>query len=366
MIFIGTIYAYNKGTKIEKNRYPSKWYKLLLLSIISSIVMVVLYQNQSLRVTIIATFPYFAGYFFFWILLRLDIESKHIKLCIKYLLAVSILIYFINLITFPNTVFSSRAEIDESRGMIRIYVPFIELHVLGFFYSINKWLIDKKNKKWMFYTVIETIMIVLSVTRQYIAFAALLGMLLILQNTSIYKKVFALIIASVLLFVVIPHIPIFSKMIELTVTQSEQNKYEEEDIRIKAWRYYTYENQTNEITPFCGNGVPSFGNSQWGIKFEKETDYNRCFAVDVGWAGFIYYFGYIGAFSLFMLLLAAMRKKKSINDAYLTYWIVFIILTSVMSGSILYNFQIISISTVLYLVYAKKTEENSIAHTQLQ
>ena len=171
-----------------------------------------------------------------------------------------------------------------------------------------------------------------------------------------------------LFFFVLPQIPIFKTMAELSETQAERNKYEQEDIRITAWRFYTYEYQTNGLTTIFGNGVPSIGNSIWGNNYEKtvywEYGGNGCFTVDVGWAGFFWYFGAIATLGLLILLVKAVRKKKSKDKKYLSYWCVFLILTSAASGPILFYSQIVSIMTVLYLIYGK--EQNSNNHPQLQ
>ena len=151
-------------------------------------------------------------------------------------------------------------------------------------------------------------------------------------------------------------------MVELSKNQIERNKYDKEDIRITAWKFYTYDFQANTITAFCGNGIPSLGKSAWGHKFEKTVslDYggNGCYYVDVGWAGFYWLFGLFSTIGLASILIKAILKKKSIHERYLSYWCALIFLTSFTSGSILFYQQIISITTILYLIYGKKRNDS--------
>lgn len=158
-------------------------------------------------------------------------------------------------------------------------------------------------------------------------------------------------------------------MVELSETQAEKNKYDKEDIRLQAWKFYTYEYQTNNLTPILGNGIPSIGHSNWGNEFEKTTYHeyggNGCFSVDVGWAGFYWNFGLVTTIGLIIILLKAILKKKPTNKQYLSYWCIFISITSIASGPILYYHQIISIITVLYLIYGKD-RNNSSNYPQLQ
>lgn len=160
-------------------------------------------------------------------------------------------------------------------------------------------------------------------------------------------------------------------MVELSEEQAERNKTEKEDIRITAWKFYTNEYQTNELTRIFGNGLPSIGNSKWGNDFEKTISYdyggNGCFFVDVGWAGFYWLFGAFSTLSLIILLIKAILKNKQTNRQYLSYWLVFLLLTSIASAPILFYSQIISVVTTLYLVYGKeKNESNSNNNIKLQ
>ena len=109
------------------------------------------------------------------------------------------------------------------------------------------------------------------------------------------KKIFLKIVIGVVLacifcvYVILPQIPIVKAMMEVS-EQQVQNNADDEDIRIKAWRFYTVEFQDNIYCQIFGNGIPSYGNSRWGNYVDKTTGFpkdggNGCFTVDVGWAG---------------------------------------------------------------------------------
>lgn len=349
-----------------KNKYPLKYihypkaeYKCLISGMLFSIIMVITFQNQSGITTIIATLPFVLPYLFLIILFKLAIPKDLIIRIIIYLCISGMIIYTINYITFPSAFFNTgRSELDETRGL-RIYVPFIELDVLLFFYSINQYLYSKK-KSWVLLMILTAIFIIQSVTRQIILVAFVFGILLFLQNISFIKKGLLIILLYIFYIAILPQIPIYQKMVELSETQAENNKYKDDDIRLQAWNFYTKEYQTNILTPIFGNGVPSLGNSKWGNRVEMTTYVteggNGCYTVDVGWAGFFWYFGMISTLSLLILLIKALLKYKKENERYQSYWVAFIILTSFTSGPILFQYQILSIVIVLYLIYAPKGE----------
>lgn len=346
-------YGAVNGVSLRGVKFPRTAYILLLGGIGLSIIMGSAFHTQSLKVTVIATMPYLFAYGFFYALMKLDVPRERLIQAYFGLAAVSTVVYFCNVATVPFNMFGEpiiNLE-SEDRGIIRIPVVFIEFFPMLAFYAINRWMIDKK-KIWFVIYVWILVMIFLSVIRQIIALTLVLSLLFVMQKMS--WRIKALTAAGVVAVViwVLPLIPMYSAMIELSEKQAEENA-DEENIRIQSWRYYTYEHQTNALTPIFGNGMPSFGNSRWGTQFESETLESGCFAADVGWAGFFWYFGIVATAALVYLLINAAVMKKRQENRYLTYWLVFVMLTSFASGPPLYYWQIIDIVMCLYMVYKK-------------
>lgn len=368
LCLIGLFYSLRRGKNLKHIVYPRSLYRMIIFGIIMSIFMASFFQNQSFLTSLIATLPYLFGYITFYILMKLNIPTIKIEKAIWTFCYISMGIYIINVISFPNIIFGTEKEAyDMSRGVVRLGIMLIELIVLFFFYSINQWILFKK-KVYILLIFLTALFIVLSVTRQYILLSFGLGFIFILQKASLAKKIAVIVFCFFIYKFVLPQLPMYNAMVELTEAQAEKNEYDKEDIRIQAWQFYTYEYQTNSMTAILGNGVPSLGNSQWGNEFREAVypDYggNGCFTSDVGWAGFYWNYGLFTTLGLFFLLLKAAFKKKEKKEQYLSYWCIFIIITSVASGPIIIYYQIISIMTVLYLIYGK--ENNGTRHLKLQ
>lgn len=351
------IYAFSIKGKL-KIQYPKKPYFFLLLGILFSSFMATSFHNQSFSVSFVAVLPYFFGYLFFYLLSKFQLPIEKVEKMLRILTICSFLMYIVNLVNFPNKIFGesmSEEDYDMSRGFARLGVPMIEVVVTYFLFCINRW-IDTKKKKYIIWIVATSILIFMSLTRQVIAIAAIMGILFILQKAKLYKKIAAILFCIFLVYYVLPNIPMVDKMLELSENQFDANKYNEEDIRITAWRFYTTDYQTNEFTPILGNGVPSIGNSTWGDDFLTTvyTEYggNGCYAVDVGWAGFFWYFGAVATIALLVMFIKAIVKKKSKLIHYTTYSLLFIALTSIASGPILNFSQITSFSLIFYIIYA--------------
>ncbi len=351
---IGMGYGLFFGKNTSSTKYPRKAYIILLCGILFSCFMASGFHNQSLKTSFITTFSYLASYSCFFVFLKLNVPREKVMKTLIILSFISAFVYSVNLIGAPLFSFGRPVEDkDLSRGIVRIAIVYIELFPLLLFYSIQKWK-ETKKLKWALYGTFIMIMIFLSVTRQIIFLSALLGMLYILQNTSFIKKI-VIITATVLVgLIVLPRIPAYRTMLELSKEQKEEND-DKDNIRITAWEYYTYENQTNAITPIFGNGVPAFDKSPWGIAFNAETDSNLCFAADVGWAGFFYYFGAISTIVLLIIFIRSTIVSKSKGLYYTTYWTILVVITSVASGIILYYYQVVAVSLVLYLIFSEES-----------
>ena len=344
-----------------------------MCGIVISVFSVWLNYDQPLSVSIITTLPYIFGYSFLYVLLKYSPDIDFLFKFIKALVICSSVIYLANLLSFPNTVFGEgKEEFDMSRGFARLGVSMIELVVFYMFYSISQYQTSKK-KKWIFWSILTGVLVVFSLTRQIILLAFAFSILMILQKANLWKKILVICVLFGVYQFVLPQIPIYKTMTELSENQIEKNKYKEEDIRITAWRFYTVEYQKNEITRIIGNGLPSIGNSKIGNKFDAVTNAryggNGCYYVDVGWAGFYWLFGIFATLGLLTILIKALIMARRMKKDYYVYWILFILITSVASAPIIYHSQVVSLCIILYMIFAnnnKKYEINSVNNSQLQ
>lgn len=340
------------GRRINDISYPRKCYWLMLAIIAMSTVPASMFHDQSIKVSFMAMLSYLLSYMYFWILMKGGLSERFIMKWIMVGCVIAIPIYFINVLSFPNVIFGQELQGEDlSRGILRVPVMFLEFFVLVFFYSINRILLGKgKRNKWMVVIAVCVMMIFLSVVRQIILYSVVLGVLFMLKHVSWFKKIMSAALIALSIVYLLPMIPAYNTMLELSQSQIEENA-DKENVRIGAWRYYTFENQTNSITPFLGNGVPSFGNSIWGSLFAEEVEDNNYLFADVSWAGFIYLFGWIGFGALLFIVLCAIFKRKPPHQEYLTYWFVFILLSGIGSGVFVYYFSITYIMIGLYLVF---------------
>ena len=360
LVVFGLIIAYNaankKGLKIN---YPRKTYWTLMSGILVSIFMASAFHTQSLSISFMTTLSYIIGYGTLFLFLKLDISERDVINVFFWLSVIAIPVYFVNAATYPNMIFGGAVDKGEdlTRGILRIPMYYLDLMVFFLFYGINQWL-EKRSKKWIIWALVCMIMIFLSVTRQCILFSAVLGLIFLLKKSSWIKRILIIAATATFIFVVLPAIPAYQAMVELSEDQRDSNS-EEDDIRIQAYEFYLNSYQTNELTRIFGNGLPAMGNSPWGNMVESELDDTGCLYADIGWGGFYWLFGIFSVVALFLLCLFAITRRKSPSNKFLSYWIAYFILYCIAAGPNIYIEQIVIYMVGLYLCFRPQSDNKN-------
>lgn len=343
------VFAFNcnkyNNINIFKNKVTKNAYYSILLGIIISVLLVPLFNKQSLIISVQAVLYRWFAYAFLFVLIRFNPPVDKVEKLLVVMGFLGIFVNGINMLTAPNCLFGNQQEeIDISRGFVRVRTPIIYICFL-FFYSLSRFKYERK-KVWGLTCMLAYMFIVFWVARQYILYCAILGFLFYLSNISILKKI---LISLLLLFItqyVLLKLPFIQNFIEMTQEQSENA---DNDIRMRAWMFYLDELQTNDVTRILGNGIPSMGNSVYGNEFEKKISTYYVYASDVGWIGFYFYHGLLALSGLCILFVSAIFRKHQTRYKYISYLIFLFVLTSFAGGAIIIPEEITALMLFIYI-----------------
>lgn len=323
------------------------WFILIGISVATAFVPV--YNEQSLAISIQASLPYLVSYSFLFILLAYNPPIEKVEKMLVYMGLLGIVVNAVNMVTAPNCFFGAeQEELDVSRGFVRVRTPIIYICFL-FFYALSQFRNStKKRKSWLFLTILAYAFIVFWVARQYIAYSAVLGLLLYLSQVKWYKKLLLALVCFLIFQYIVLEIPFVKDMIEMS---SEQKDKSDEDVRTLAYSYYGDLGQTNDVTRIIGNGVPSFGNSQWAMGFEHNIEFLHVYTADVGWVGFYFYFGIFSLFGLVVLFIKGILLRHHAQYQYLNYLLLLFLLTDFAGGTILFSDETTALMLFFYLSF---------------
>lgn len=314
---------------------------IMFISIFSSNI----FENQGLPIGLITTFPYIFTLFFFYILQKGRVSSIVIERLIKIFGTIFIIVFLLDKI-LPVTFFGTM-EFDYDRGEARIRVPGMQWLLLLFLYGIQQYK-NTYKKKFLLVILLCFVIIIFSLTRQIILISAAMGLWLYFRNSKLKNKI---IIGSLIIIVssiIFPKIPALNNMMDLTRSQFEKNKYEDEYIRFQAWDFYTKDYDRNLIQSLIGCGVPSVGNSVYGNKIDRLSRSNNYYVHDVGWAGFYFFFGLLGTISLVYIMIKSIKIKCPEKNVYMRFYIMAVALLGFASGSVLYYNELLCLTLAFY------------------
>lgn len=351
---VSVILLFNKNPKLRN--YPKFGFFLLYCGIFTGYLITVLIHGQGAITALITLLPIIFAYSCFFIFYKLNIPKSKILNLIKILTILGIIVYIINRIFYPNIIFGTKEGGDRA-GMLRMWIPFIELQILMLFYYIEKVAKNGLSKNMTLWLIVYGAMVILSVTRQLIILSFILGTLLYLYNTRGAKKFIVAIFICAICITVVPHLPIVEVITETTEQEAARTNGMENNVRVIAWEYFTEDAQESIITKIFGNGIPALQKTKWGRKIDRETNAELgglgLYTADIGWAGIFFYFGFIGTIGLLLCLFSAIKESLKLHWHWITGWLLLITITSVSSGFILYYHQIVSITMIFYIVYGK-------------
>ncbi|MEJ2905703.1 O-antigen ligase family protein [Pedobacter panaciterrae] len=311
-----------------------------------------LFWKQGFLDTFISTIPNFSFLFYFY-LAKSQPKMNEVERFIWVFVAIYLVCFYVGLAVSPFRLFKGYGELDKeidtSRGISRIRLTLIGAGplYLAYFLSISK-IKYAFNKKWVVVCVVLFVTIVLHLGRQAIIFSFILGLLYFLDNLSLMKRllvVFGFVAAFWVLLIVSP---VISALIEKSETEYSGQKEGDENPRVGAYRFYFTEVSPNVITDLLGNGRYSLGKSKYGDFIDKYGRSQGYVAADVGYASIFLYFGFVGLFLFFKLLISTLRTRVPNEFAYAKYYIFFLFLGNIAGSTLLGTVPVLCVA--LYVI----------------
>ena len=352
-LFVIPIHEYiRKNGEISIQLFKKTMRNLLIIFCISIFMPLISGYEQTVSQGFISTMPFW-GYALYFSLHRSSIGVDFLNKMIFIIAIMGMIVYVINLISFPNIIFGTiRSFHEESSraGMVRVSNPSIIYIIYTFFFSIEKWK-SIGERKWFVYIVLSYMAVFFTFTRQYIILCTVLGFFQFLKNMLLYRRILYSFFISLLVLFVVPEIPVVNSIMSYTIKQYEKSQIKEGDIRVQDAKYFGYEDYDNFAQRLIGHGNPSY-HSAWGQQQKEYYDRTGRYKVDAGIFGFLWTFGIIAGFLYVKILIMAIRQKWLVGR----FFFLFLLGASVASGPMLMANKIILWIMALYIIDKKQDE----------
>lgn len=265
-------------------------------------------------------------FFMYFVLVGFEVSQKAIERILVILFFLSLIVFVIDYITFPDAIFSLRSE--ERRDGITVFFYGQGFTFLGAFYYIEKFFTKRKPIHLIWFLIGAVFLFFLTQSRM-ILLGLGLGFILVLFLSKLrYKFLLATAVVSTGIIVYL-----FSGVFKgIKEQNAEQAKFYTEDIRVQALEFFWNDLQGGWPTLVFGNGYPAKDS-----KLEAITDYGQdmgYYTADVGLIGILSFFGIIGLIIWVFFFYKAFSMKDNQELIYVKAYFLSVSITAITGYSI--------------------------------
>ena len=325
ILFIIIKYVYIKGEELPKNFVLP--INLILLSALISPIMAASYHSQPYFLSIWVSFGIFF-YLFYFLLHSVKIEKKLLENIIISIGLITIVLFYVQFFLYPTRIYSDEVRMSLDRGTLRLFLPGMNFTIIAYFYYINKFF--KTNQiSFVVIAMFAFSIFILQATRQLIASIALLTILFIFRAKEIKSRLLIILLTSIgLVALFFSFYDLFTEMFLVTQFQATE---QEDNIRIRAARYFLTDFIPNDLAYIFGN-ADGHQRSPYGMKLFILSTFNGYYLSDIGIVGDYVRYGAIFLVGAIIMLVRLIRIKVDPEFEYLRYYVYLMLLTMFTGG----------------------------------
>lgn len=314
LILLWFVFNRRKKSSCEAH-FSYEVFFLIVVPFISTISCYV-YRGQDILTTAIATRSV-CFWFVYFLLHRVSFGEVRIRRVLIGFGSAATLIYVVQQIVYPYYYwFDSLGTlfVDVRSGFYRFRLFWNNPYIYFAFFFYVVYALRRSNPTYKFYAFFFFVGIFLTVTRQ-IWFCCMLPVfmypLLNGKNISI-KKILSLCLSFTLLYFLITNLMsvLGAKLVNDTLYDLKNN---EDNIRMIALNYYGLEYWESPLNVILGNGVASFGKSEYGNHIFYMENVRGLYRSDIGIVGVMSQYGTLYVFVLLMYYIKVLRNFKYLS-----------------------------------------------------
>ncbi|RXK87351.1 hypothetical protein [Filimonas effusa] len=309
-----------------KRFFLDKLVWLFLACMLVSAIAASIYWDQSFYTSLIG-YKYFYAYFIYLIMAKAFMSKEDADKIIKFFFFATLIVFLINRITFPNSLFAWRSE--ERREGITLFFFGHGFTALGGFYFLDKFFRERKIINLVWYILAFVCLFLLTRSRMNLVGLLLGGGVILYYSQFRWKKIFTafLLIATAIL------LTYSEKIINVVVSEtSEQFSKADEDVRSQAHAYFLSEFQPDFVTYLSGNGYP-YGNSPLQ-KVLSNASFYGFYPADLGFTGLLTYFGIFAVLVWMLMFFQVFFRSRGKDVLFLKAYFLMLLSTCITGYSV--------------------------------
>ena len=375
-IILGVLLLANYLFSSKNYKYPKK-HRLfikpiifLFIALFISAIFGYVFHDQPLYRTILGM-RYFSYFLMFFIFLSFGIKKEHLIKIIITGAFLYIIVFTLQLFLYPKQIVPFGPELDFDRGFLRIRLEGVGFITLTAFYSLNRFLVTKKSKKYLLlYFICFFYVFILGFRTLLVTFVLASALLVILNNgirlVKNLKVLIPLSIGIIFLFQLTVVQDFLFDAIERTESQLDMG---DEYIRFFTYDFLFNTVNVNYWTLFFGNGFPVEGSDYGNLVLIKGAKENGLISADLGLIGFVFNYGILSLLFFLNIFRVAIVKKVSKDSIYLKVFFIYLIISSITTAEIfragMFGVQMIALYLVTIASFDLKLKEYNEKHNSV-
>ncbi len=332
VLILGGLFAFS-FPKLSKKSTFRNIIILILLGLVASMISSQVFRGQSFIDSLKASTFYF-NILFYFILLKQAPSITQVEKGIRILTILFIGAYLLQYLIYPTILFSGADR--EFSGDVRIRLAGQGIVSLGYFYFVNSFLTNAKNKWFnLFFAIASLGVIFLMGFRTMLAGIFFFTLVMVIQVYGFSRKLLFQSIFILILGVMLFQIPVFNQVLTTMEERQKTDNFSNSDyVRVLQWQYYTTSHFKSPVEFFFGSGSPfrpesatGSGGSAYGKYMENLVDAKLNW-VDLGFISTSWVVGILTVVFMITMGIIVLRKRLTVQYKYLHMWYLYLIVIS--------------------------------------
>lgn len=342
-------------TRQKRNGFFSFPVLIFILSLLCGAISAYLYYNQTLIQSFTITSIFFP-FITYLLLVQINFDREQVLSVVMFMFWLTLLIFTVDYFTFPNTLFASQSDEEETRNAFKIIFQGQGFTILGSLIYLYSYLNTNKLYKLIPFIFASGFIIFLTGSRTYffalIASSIFIIIYYLLNIRTSKSKIY--LISSLLVVLYISAYYLQSFIINLVDITSNQISNVSDDIRIECIKYYSTTFQKGIFTQLFGNGLPH-SESELGVITAK-AQASGYYVSDIGIVGLWSYFGMFSVIAWIIIFKKIFTIKFIGQNLVIVAFFIYIFINSFIVYTLFDPGYILAYIYALYL-YVPKTDK---------
>lgn len=334
----------------------------LFISLVISSISGYAYHNQNPLLALLAM-RYFSYFFIYYILVRYGVKKDDVIKTVIIGAFIYMLVFALQVYLYPKQIVPFDTSTGFSRGFLRLRLEGVGFVTLTAFYSLNRFLLKKKDKTYLLLFFICFIYIFILGFRTLLVSFMFSSLLLVFFNSDSFARILSILTLIGVFLLILWQVEVFRDFVLNSIIQTDDQVSEgDEYIRLKAFQFLFEKVNVDFGSLFFGNGHPFEGTKYGNLVLVEGAKKNGFISADLGLLGFVFNYGILSVIAFLNIFRVAIFKRNTKESFYIKVFFIYLIMSSITTAEIfragMFGVEVVALYLYSIISYNNKIKEH--------